>query len=101
MTAVLLAEEYRAEATEQAVPDLVEVVTGASAVAHRFLQLQLSATEEVRALVTAKPAAVNWIDNETEERAADRGVPYRVVIEREVLSMPAAMTELAMVFGRH
>ncbi|MFJ1748305.1 helix-turn-helix domain-containing protein [Streptomyces sp. NPDC088116] len=101
LTAVLLAEEYRAEATEPAVHDLVEVVTGASAVAHRFFQLQLSATEEVRALVTAKPTAVNWIDHEAEARAADRGVAYRVVIEREVLSLPAAMTELATVLGRH
>ncbi|MYZ36339.1 helix-turn-helix domain-containing protein [Streptomyces sp. MnatMP-M17] len=100
LAAVLLAEEYRAEATEPAVHDLVEVVTGASAVAHRFLQLQLGAAEEVCALVTGKPVAVTGIDNEAEERAAARGVAYRVVIEREVLSLPAGITELSAALGR-
>ncbi|WP_066956448.1 helix-turn-helix domain-containing protein [Streptomyces lushanensis] len=100
LAAVLLAEEYRAEAAEPAVHDLVEVVTGASAVAHRFLQLQLGATEEVCALVTGKPVAVTGIDNEAEERAAARGVAYRVVIEREVLSLPAGITELSAALGR-
>ncbi|MEV0036733.1 helix-turn-helix domain-containing protein [Streptomyces sp. NPDC050804] len=100
LAAVLLAEEYRAEATEPAVHDLVEVVTGASAVAHRFLQLQLGAAEEVCALVTGRPVAVTGIDNEAEERAAARGVAYRVVIEREVLSLPAGISELSAALGR-
>ncbi|MGW6739583.1 helix-turn-helix domain-containing protein [Streptomyces sp. NPDC055025] len=100
LAAVLLAEEYRAEATEPAVHDLVEVVTGASAVAHRFLQLQLGAAEEVCALVTGRPVAVTGIDNEAEERAAARGVAYRVVIERAVLSLPAGVSELSAALGR-
>jgi len=33
------------------------------------------------------------MDNEAEERRAARGVSYRVVIEREVLSLPAGITE--------
>ncbi|MYV52596.1 helix-turn-helix domain-containing protein [Streptomyces sp. SID3212] len=100
LAAVLLAEEYRAEAREPAVHDLVEVVTGASAVAHRFVQLQLGATTEVCALVTGKPVAVTGMDNEAEERAARRGVAYRVVIEREVLALPAGITELSAALGR-
>ncbi|MEV7425139.1 MULTISPECIES: helix-turn-helix domain-containing protein [unclassified Streptomyces] len=100
LAAVVLAEEYRAEATEQAVHDLIEVVTGASAVAHRFRQLQLGAVEEVCALVTGQPVAVTGIDNEAEERAAARGVAYRVVIEREVLSLPAGVSELSAALGR-
>ncbi len=52
LAAALLAEEYREAAAEPAVHDLVEVVTGTSAVAQRFLQLQLGAAEEVCALVT-------------------------------------------------
>jgi sugar-specific transcriptional regulator TrmB len=100
LAAVLLAEEYRAEAREPAVHDLVEVVTGASAVAHRFVQLQLGATTEVCALVTGKPVAVTGIDNEAEERAATRGVAFRVVIEREVLALPAGITELSAALGR-
>ncbi|MFB7461770.1 helix-turn-helix domain-containing protein [Streptomyces sp. NPDC056188] len=98
--AALLAEEYRVEATDSAVHDLVEVVTGASAVAHRFFQLQLGATSEVCALVTGKPVAVSGMENEAEERAATRGVSYRVVVEREVLSLPSGILELSAALGR-
>ncbi|MGW1402970.1 helix-turn-helix domain-containing protein [Streptomyces sp. NPDC002405] len=100
LTAAMLAEEYRAEATDSAVHDLVEVVTGASAVAHRFFQLQLGATSEVCALVTGKPVAVSGMENEAEERAATRGVSYRVVVEREVLSLPSGIMELSAALSR-
>jgi sugar-specific transcriptional regulator TrmB len=100
LAAALLADEYRAEATEPAVHDLVEVVTGASAIAHRFLQLQLGAAEEVCALVTGDPMAISATDNEAEEKAAQRGVTYRVVIERAVLAAPAGITELTAALGR-
>ncbi|MFG3307532.1 helix-turn-helix domain-containing protein [Streptomyces wuyuanensis] len=100
LAASLLAREYRAEATALPVHDLVEVVTGASAVAHRFLQLQLGASEEVCALVTGKPMVVSGIDNDAEERAAQRGVAYRVVIEREVLTLPTGLVEVSASLGR-
>ncbi|MEU6018135.1 helix-turn-helix domain-containing protein [Streptomyces sp. NPDC047515] len=100
LAAALLAEEYRAEATEPAVHDLVEVVTGASAVAHRFHQLQLGATSEVCALVTGKPIAVSGMENESEEQAATRGVSFRVVVEREVLSLPSGILELSAALSR-
>ncbi|MFH9662060.1 helix-turn-helix domain-containing protein [Streptomyces sp. NPDC017248] len=100
LAAVLLAEEYRATAAEPAVHDLVEVVTGASAVAQRFLQLQLGAAEEVCALVTAHPVVVSGMENEAEERAAARGVRYRVVVERAVLDLPHGLTELTAALGR-
>ncbi|RPK47482.1 LuxR family transcriptional regulator [Streptomyces sp. ADI93-02] len=100
LASALLAEEYRAEAAEPAVHDLVEVVTGASAVAHRFHQLQLGATSEVCALVTGKPIAVTGMENESEERAAMRGVSYRVVVERDVLSLPSGIVELSAALSR-
>ncbi|MDJ0464135.1 helix-turn-helix domain-containing protein [Streptomyces sp. H27-C3] len=100
LAATLLAEEYRSEAAEPAVHDLVEVVTGASAVAHRFLQLQLGASSEVCALVTGRPNVVAGRDSEAEKRAAARGVTYRVVIEREVLALPTGISELAAALGR-
>ncbi|NUK75702.1 helix-turn-helix transcriptional regulator [Streptomyces lunaelactis] len=100
LAAALLAEEYRADAAEPAVHDLVEVVTGASAVAHRFVQLQLGATEEVCALVTGHPVVVTGTDNEAEEKAATRGVAYRVVVERSVFSLPAGIAELSAALGR-
>ncbi|MEU5716888.1 helix-turn-helix domain-containing protein [Streptomyces sp. NPDC020403] len=100
LASALLAEEYRAEAAEPAVHDLVEVVTGAAAVAHRFHQLQLGATSEVCALVTGKPIAVSGMENESEERASLRGVTYRVVVERDVLSLPSGIVELSAALSR-
>jgi sugar-specific transcriptional regulator TrmB len=100
LAAALLAEEYRAESDEPAVHDLVEVVTGASAVVHRFVQLQLGATEEVCALVTGNPIAVSGMDNDAEENATSRGVAYRVVLEREVLTKPDGITELSAALSR-
>ncbi|MGW6896494.1 helix-turn-helix domain-containing protein [Streptomyces sp. NPDC054919] len=100
LVAALLAEEYRADAAEPAVHDLVEVVTGASAVAHRFHQLQLGAASEVCALVTGNPIAVSGLENESEERAATRGVSFRVVIEREVLALPSGILELSAALSR-
>jgi sugar-specific transcriptional regulator TrmB len=96
MAAALLAEEYRSEATAPAALDLVEVVTGASAIAQRFLQMQLGASEEICGLVTGPPIAVAPDENdEAEERATERGVVYRLVFEREVLELPNAIGELA------
>ncbi|MFD3513775.1 helix-turn-helix domain-containing protein [Streptomyces sp. NPDC058657] len=100
LAAVLLAEEYRAESSQPAVHDLVEVVQGASAVAHRFAQLQLGAAQEVCALVTGQPVAVTGIDNVAEERASARGVLYRVVLEREVLTLPRGVVELTAALAR-
>lgn len=100
LAVALLAEEYRAAAPEPAVHDLVEVVIGAAAVAQRFLQLQLGASEEVCALVTGAPAVVSGADNEAEEQAAGRGVRYRVVVERAVLDLPDGVTELSAALGR-
>ncbi|MFE7210462.1 MULTISPECIES: helix-turn-helix domain-containing protein [unclassified Streptomyces] len=100
LAAALLAEEYRAAASEPAVHDLVEVVTGTPAVAQRFLQLQLGASEEVCALVTGNPIAVSSMENHAEEQAAARGVRYRVVLERAVLDKPNGVTELTAALGR-
>ncbi|MEV0091342.1 helix-turn-helix domain-containing protein [Streptomyces sp. NPDC050738] len=96
LAAALLAQEYRSEATSPAALDLVEVVTGASAIAQRFLQMQLGATEEICGLVTGPPIAVAPEENnEAEELATTRGVGYRLVLERDVLELPNSISELA------
>ncbi|MER6121261.1 helix-turn-helix domain-containing protein [Streptomyces sp. NPDC001795] len=100
LAAALLAEEYRAAASEPAVHDLVEVVTGAAAVTQRFLQLQLGATEEVCALVTGRPVAVSGMEDDGEEQVADRGVRCRVVVERAVLDRPDGFNELTAALSR-
>ncbi|MFE0136481.1 helix-turn-helix transcriptional regulator [Streptomyces sp. NPDC059037] len=101
LAATLLAEEYRAQAAEPAVHDLVEVVTGAGAVSQRFLQLQLGASDEVCALVTGNPVVVSGTENDAEEQAAGRGVAYRVVVERSVLALPTGLLELSTAIGRN
>ncbi|GAA0913736.1 helix-turn-helix domain-containing protein [Streptomyces thermoalcalitolerans] len=100
LAVALLAEEYRAAAAEPAVHDLVEVVTGTSAIAQRFLQLQLGACEEVCALVTGSPIAVSSLENHAEEQAVARGVRYRVVLERAVLDLPGGLAELTAALDR-
>lgn len=100
LAAELLAEEYRAEAPEPAVHDLVEVVQGASAVAHRFHQLRLGAEKEVCTLVSGGPQAVTGTDDEAEDRAPARGVEHRVVIEREVLALPNGIREASSALAR-
>ncbi|MBM7173866.1 helix-turn-helix transcriptional regulator, partial [Streptomyces sp. G44] len=100
LTAALLAEEYRARAAEPAVHDLVEVVTGAAAVAQRFLQLQLGAGDEVCALVTGSPVAVTGMETGAEKHAAGRGVRCRVVVERAVLDPPTGLAGLTAAIGR-
>ncbi|MFE7460007.1 helix-turn-helix domain-containing protein [Streptomyces sp. NPDC012600] len=96
----LLAEEYRAEASEPEVHDLVEVVTGEAAVARRFQQVRLGAASEVCALVSGKPVAVAGPENGSGEAAAARGVAHRMVVEREVLSLPSGTLELSAALGR-
>jgi sugar-specific transcriptional regulator TrmB len=100
LAAAVLAGEYRAEATEPAVHDLIEVVTGANAVAQRFLHMQFGAQNEVCALVTGRAVAITGTENEAEEDAAERGVTYRVVVEREVVAGADRLTELAAALGR-
>ncbi|MEV6006298.1 helix-turn-helix domain-containing protein [Streptomyces sp. NPDC051976] len=100
LAAAVLTEEFRAEATEPAVHDLVEVVTGAHAVAQRFLQLQFGAESEVCALVTDKPVAITGTENDAERDAARRGVSYRVVLERSVVAGPNGFAEVSDALGR-
>ncbi|BBB00882.1 putative LuxR family transcriptional regulator [Actinacidiphila reveromycinica] len=100
LAAAVLAAEFRSEAAEPAVHDLVEVVTGAGAVAQRFLQLQFGAESEVCALVTGQPVAVSGADNDAEADAARRGVVYRVVLERDAVTGQSGLTELAAALDR-
>lgn len=99
LTAVALAEEYLAEASESDARDLVEVVIGAAAVSQRFLQLHLGATQEVMSFVTEHSVAVSGPDNQAEGVAVARGVSYRIVVERAVLTSPAEFAEVSAALG--
>ncbi|WP_412540633.1 transcriptional regulator TrmB [Longispora sp. K20-0274] len=94
-----LAEEHRRAVAGRAISDLIEVITGVDGVRHRFDQIQRSAREEVRAFVTSRPVAVRREENAAEDMIVERGVRYRVVMERAALEAPgeaeAALASLA------
>lgn len=83
-----LTEQYRGAAARRTATDVIDVVTGAEAVAQRFAQLQRSARSEILVLVRSGVAVVSAAENVEEDLAAERGVTYRVVIERAVLEQP-------------
>ncbi|WP_433438571.1 helix-turn-helix domain-containing protein [Nonomuraea sp. CA-141351] len=90
---VALAEQHRMAATDRAVGDLIEVVTGVEAVRQRFLQIQAAARKQVRSFSTAPFVAVPPGSNTAENQAVDRGVEYLVVVERDLLAGPGAVAE--------
>ncbi|MEU6315664.1 helix-turn-helix domain-containing protein [Streptomyces sp. NPDC047014] len=96
LAAARLAQEYRAEAAEPAVHDLVEVVQGASAVAHRFHQLRLAARHEVCALLTEPPQPPPGHPEEPPPRDVD----HRVVIQRDALTLPNGIQEASTALAR-
>ncbi len=90
-----LVEQYRGAAAERTVTDVIDVVKGPQAVAQRFGQLQRGARREVLALVQAQVAVVTAEENVDEAVAIERGVDYRVVVEREVLQRPGFFADAA------
>lgn len=83
-----LAEAYRGGASERTLTDVIDVVRGPQAVAQRFAQLQRGAKREVLALVKTSVALVSAEENVDEETAIERGVKYRVVLERDAFDKP-------------
>ncbi|WP_405589192.1 helix-turn-helix domain-containing protein [Streptomyces sp. NBC_01190] len=121
LAAAELAAGFRAEAGEPAVHDLIEVVTGADAVAQRFLQLRFGARSEVCALVTDPAATVTGAAHPAhpahpsdpadhsdrraypEDTAGERTGPpviHRVVVERAALTGAQGFAELTAALGR-
>jgi predicted transcriptional regulator len=89
-----LAETYRTGAAERTLVDVIEVVRGPQAVAQRFLQLQRGARSEVLACVKASVAVVSPEENADEDRALQRGVTYRLVIEARAFDRPGYFDEV-------
>ncbi|MBB5936125.1 helix-turn-helix domain-containing protein [Streptomyces zagrosensis] len=92
-TAAALAEEYRCGAAHRAARDVVEVVSGMTAIRHRSLQLRSGAADEVCALIAGT-------ERMPLGRPMGHGVRQRVVVERELLSRPAGLSELTTALGR-
>ncbi|RIQ20722.1 helix-turn-helix domain-containing protein [Jiangella rhizosphaerae] len=96
-----LTEAYRRTESDRSVGDVVDVVYGAQAVAQRFMQLQASARSEVLGLTKAEVIAISGEENTAEEAAVERGVRFRVVLERAAFDRPgfAAAAEAALADG--
>lgn len=90
---VTLAEEHRAALAGRAIGSLIEVVAGVDAVRHRFLQVQHAARVELRSFITMPFIAVPPGQNPAEPAAVDRGVHFRVVVDRSVLEHPDIVEE--------
>ncbi|MFJ7962940.1 TrmB family transcriptional regulator [Streptomyces sp. NPDC096324] len=95
-----LGEEYARGAAGQERAGLLEVVTGAEAIRHRFEQMQYGAKRELHALVTAEPAVIREDEHEAEEHATGRGVRYQVVMEQAALDRPSTTAALSAALGR-
>lgn len=95
-----LAESYRSAAADRSSRDLVEVVSGAEAVRQRFDQVQLGALDELLVMAEARYEVVGPGESPAEERAINRGVRYRVILEREALEFPGAIEGLALHMSR-
>ncbi|MER7959777.1 helix-turn-helix domain-containing protein [Streptomyces sp. NPDC096030] len=90
---VTLAEEHRAAMTGTSISDLIEVITGADAIRHRFLQVQQAARTQVRSFITAPFVALPPDENTAEPVAIDRGVHFRAVLDRDVLAEPGIIDD--------
>lgn len=95
-----LVEQYRGVAGQRDLTDVVDVVRGPDAVAQRLGQLQQGATELVQAFVKADVAVVEATETPDEDAAVDRGVAYRVVVERGALERPGFVPALRVALGR-
>ncbi|MEV0807943.1 helix-turn-helix domain-containing protein [Micromonospora sp. NPDC050200] len=91
---VTLAEEHRVATAGRSISELIEVVTGVDGIRHRFAQVQHAARTQVRNFVTAPFVAVPpGTTNTLETVMMDRGVEYRVVLERAALAEPGMIAE--------
>jgi len=94
LTAAALDEAYHAASAQNA-HDLVQIVVGAEQVMQRLEHLQLNAETELLALVQAQVEIPETCEGEAESLAVQRGVSYRVVIERAGLNGPTSANALS------
>jgi DNA-binding Lrp family transcriptional regulator len=94
LTAAALDEAYHAASAQNA-HELVQVVVGADQVLQRLEYLQLNAESELLALVQARVEIPATCEGEAESVAVQRGVHYRVIIERAALEGPQSAQTLS------
>jgi sugar-specific transcriptional regulator TrmB/DNA-binding CsgD family transcriptional regulator len=90
---VTLAEEHRAAQAGHTIGSIFEVVVGVEAIRRRFHQVQQTARVQLRSFTTMPFVAVLPGQNKAETAAIDRGIRFRVVLERAVLEVPGFIDE--------
>ncbi|MEH0939164.1 helix-turn-helix domain-containing protein [Micromonospora psammae] len=94
-----LTEEYRAGVRRHDADHLVEIVTGADALRARLRRLQDDARTEVLWFCRANPLAMPGPENVEEFAALARGVSYRAIYERDLLTEPGALSDVEKAVG--
>ena len=79
--------------------DVVTTIVGRQAIAAQVERLDQTARTELLVLVKP-PFVTSSIDTDAQTGALDRGVPTRVIYDREVLETPGAFENLARVAAR-
>jgi DNA-binding CsgD family transcriptional regulator len=89
-----LSEEYRTNTRRRSSDHLVEVVVGGAALRTRLREMQDSAREEILWFCRANPIAMQGPENAEEGSALARGVRYRAIYERELLTKPGELASI-------
>jgi sugar-specific transcriptional regulator TrmB len=90
-----LSEEYRAQSRRRNADHLVEVIVGRAALRERLADLQNAAQKEILWFCKANPLAMAGTENTEEAAALARGVRYRAVYERDLLTAPGELESIA------
>ena len=90
-----LAEDFYAARRRQDSTRLLEVITGASALRSTLDEVQRHARTEMLWLCKASPVVMPSSLNTEEFRALERGVSYRVIYERALLTEPGGVESAA------
>ena len=91
-----LTDEHRAATRRRDANQLVEVITGASAIRQQLRNLQLGTRSEILWFCRAGHVAMASSDNDEEFAMLARGISYRVIYEQELLEEPGMLDNLVL-----
>ncbi len=89
-----LSEDYRNTTRRRSAEHLVEIVVGAQALRRRLREMQDTARDEILWFCRANPIAMPGPENAEEGSALARGVRYRAIYERELLTKSGELASI-------
>ncbi len=89
-----LVEEHRVASAGRKTSNVVEEITDIGAVRHRFAQIQEAAQHEVLSMMRPNLTIVPHRENAAGMAGLDRGVSYRVILDREALTEPGMVGDV-------